>query len=295
MPNTIADGGIETALEERLGQSLREFAAFELLETDAGRAALTEYYKPFIELAVAAELPISLDTPTWRASSAWGDVLGYDAAALARINRAAVEFVRDAAASVDGNVTLTVGGCIGPRVDEPTDAELMSTEEAEEYHLPQVRARAVAGANRIGAVTMGYVNEAVGIARAAKRMDVPVVVSFGVGADGLLADGTTVSDAIVEVDRATNDYAQGFLVNCAHPSEAAKAIGAHTSTDRIAGFRLNAARHDDDAADSPEVFAAQLLALREFVPQARLFGGCCGTDVPHIAAIAAGLLADDAE
>ncbi|MGR4010271.1 homocysteine S-methyltransferase family protein [Leucobacter sp. 1207-22] len=295
MPNTIADGGIETALEERLGQSLREFAAFELLETEAGRAALAEYYTPFIELAIAAEFPIALDTPTWRASSAWGDVLGYDAAALARLNRSAVEFVREVASNVDGNATLTVGGCIGPRADEPVEGEFMTAEEAEEYHLPQVRALAAAGANRIGAVTMGYVNEAVGIVRAATRMDVPVVVSFGVGADGLLADGTTVSDAITEVDRATNEYAKGFMVNCAHPSEAAKAIGNLTTTDRLAGFRLNAARHDDDTADSPEIFAAQLLELRELAPRAQLFGGCCGTDVPHIAAVAAGLAADGDE
>ena len=84
----------------------------------------------------------------------------------------------------------------------------------------------------------------------------------------------------------------GVLVDV---TEAAKAIGNLTTTDRLAGFRLNAARHDDDTADSPEIFAAQLLELRELAPRAQLFGGCCGTDVPHIAAVAAGLAADGDE
>ena len=100
----IADGGIETALDERLGQVLPEFAAFTLLETETGRAALAEYYRPFVELAATNGLSLVLDTPTWRASPDWGALLGYDA----DLERYAD--VRDA------DLQLSAGAANGPSV-----------------------------------------------------------------------------------------------------------------------------------------------------------------------------------
>ncbi|WP_336992715.1 hypothetical protein [Leucobacter sp. VD1] len=65
----LADGGIETALTDRLGQRLPEFAAFTLLDTVEGREALREYYRPFLRLAIEHGRPLVLDTPTWRANT----------------------------------------------------------------------------------------------------------------------------------------------------------------------------------------------------------------------------------
>ena len=60
--------------------------------------------------------------------------------------------------------------------------------------------------------------------------------------------------------------------------------------ERIIGFRLNSAHHGvDGPGDAPEHFAKSELALRDLAPRASTFGGCCGTDAPHIAAIAAEL------
>ena len=313
MAFTITDGGIETALIERLGQELPEFAAFVLLGTDEGRAALREYYRPFLEIAATTGTPIVLDTPTWRANPDWGAVLGYDAQALARVNAEAVELTRECAREFGAGATVQVGGCVGPRFDDWVAKQRMAADEAEAYHAPQVRALAGAGVDRVTAVTMLDAAEAPGIVRAARTFGVPVVVSFTVGADGLLADGDTLGEAIHSVDVATGGYASGFLVNCAHPSEAATAIevtpgwhdasslavseiqtvdGAKTLADRLIGFRLNAAVHGDDGpGDAPEAFAAGVASLRALAPAAHTFGGCCGTDAPHIAALAAALSA----
>ena len=45
--------------------------------------------------AVRHGVGVVLETPTWRASRRWGDQLGYDAAALDRVNQASVAFLRD--------------------------------------------------------------------------------------------------------------------------------------------------------------------------------------------------------
>ena len=191
---TIADGGIETALTDRLGQELPEFAAFVLLETAAGRDALRAYYAPFIELAAEQRLPLVLDTPTWRANPDWGARVGADAGALDRANADAVAFVREvieeSGTEGSGGVDTLVNGCVGPRFDEYVANERMTEAEAEHYHAPQITALAEAGADRVTAVTMVDAAEAIGIVRAAGNARIPVAVSFAVGPDGLLGDGS---------------------------------------------------------------------------------------------------------
>ena len=59
-----------------------------------------------------------LDTATWRANPDWGARLGYDAAALDRVNRAAVAFARELRdAAQDGPAPILVDGVVGPRGD----------------------------------------------------------------------------------------------------------------------------------------------------------------------------------
>lgn len=298
--SAVADGGIETALDERLGQKLPEFAAFTLLETESGRRALTEYYRPFVEVAAAAGIPLVLDTPTWRANPDWGALLGYEADGLDLLNAQAARLTRDAAERYAPGLELTVSGCIGPRYDDDAE-QTMAPSEAERYHARQVRALAAAGVDRVTAVTMGDPGEAQGIVRAARAAGVPVAVSFAVGADGLLPGRVSLGRAILEVDEATDAYAVGYLVNCAHPDEAALGLNQARASEaekraineRIIGFRLNAAHHGADGpGDAPDRFAHATLALRSLAPGAQVFGGCCGTDAPHIAAIADALTAE---
>ncbi|TDP95898.1 homocysteine S-methyltransferase [Leucobacter luti] len=289
---TLTDGGIETALVDRLGQELPEFAAFVLLQSVDGRAALREYYRPFVELAAERGLPLVLDTPTWRANPDWGARVGADTAALAQANGDAVALVREASEDRGDEVPLDViiNGCVGPRFDEFVPAERMTAEEAERYHSQQVQALAEAGADRVTAVTMLDAAEGIGVIRAAQAARIPVAVSFAVGADGLLGDGSTVAEAIAAADAATDAAAIGFLVNCAHPSEVTLGLSASAGApelERIIGFRLNAAEQGDEGAgDPPATFAAGVHALRSLAPNAVALGGCCGTDVPHIRALA---------
>ncbi|KUF05836.1 homocysteine S-methyltransferase family protein [Leucobacter sp. G161] len=292
----LADGGIETALETRLGQVLPEFAAFVLLDTAEGRDALREYYRPFVELGVEARVPLVLDTPTWRANPDWVELVdGADAAVptaerVRELNTDAVSLVRECALRLAPDAAIEVNGVVGPRFDDFEATQRMTAESAEQYHGPQVRALAEAGADRITAVTTLDAAEGIGVVRAAVAARVPVAVSFIVGPDGMLADGSTLAAAIAAVDEATGGAALGFAVNCAHPDEVLSGIDPDApEMGRILGFRLNAARHGDDGpGDGPEAFAGALMRLATLVPSAGVFGGCCGTDAPHIAAVLAG-------
>jgi S-methylmethionine-dependent homocysteine/selenocysteine methylase len=190
---------------------------------------------------------------------------------------------------------VVVSGCIGPRGDGYDPGAIMTVEEAEAYHGRQAQALASAGPDLLSAITMTNVNEATGIARAARSVGLPVVISFTVETDGRLPTGDTLAAAIGAVDAATNSYPAYYMINCAHPTHFADAIDADAAwAKRIGGVRANASRcsHAEldamtelDAGD-PDELAELYRTLRDRLPGLNVLGGCCGTDIRHIVAIA---------
>ena len=79
----LTDAGLETVLVFDEGLELPQFAAFPLVDSDEGRAALRRYYGPFLELARDRNVPLVLSAPTWRANADWGRLLGYEGEDLA--------------------------------------------------------------------------------------------------------------------------------------------------------------------------------------------------------------------
>ena len=293
----LADSGLETDLIFNAGFELPEFAAFVLLDSPDGVKALRDYYDRHVAVAREAGRGIVLEAPTWRASEDWGARVGADTAALAAANRDAVGLltaVRDSA----GPTTVVISGSIGPRHDAYRPDRLMAVDEAERYHSAQVDTFAGTDADLVTAMTLTYVDEAVGIARAARAAGVPAVLSFTVETDGALPDGTRLGDAITRVDAATDGYVSYFMVNCAHPSHFEDELDAEASwAPRVRGLRANASRmsHEEldaapelDAGDPVEL-AADYAALVARMPSLRVVGGCCGTDARHIEQIAAAL------
>lgn len=293
-PLTLTDGGLETTLVFHDGVDLPEFAAFPLLDDDAGRERLRRYFAPFLDVAREHGAAFSLDTPTWRANRDWGARLRYDAAALDRVNRDAVAFARALAADAEG-VAVRINGVVGPRGDGYVVHERMDPDAARAYHADQVGSLAAGGIDVISAITMTYADEAIGVARAAADAGVPAVVSFTVETDGRLPDGTALADAIAAVDAAAT--VEGFMINCAHPThfDAVVREGDAAWRDRVIGVRPNASRMSHaqlDAAEEldagdPDELAHRCVALVGELPSLALLGGCCGTDVRHVAAIAA--------
>jgi len=290
----LSDGGMETTLIFHEGIELPHFAAIVLVASAAGREALRRYYAPYVAIARRDRRGLVLDTPTWRASADWAAPLGMTPEALDVANAEAVRLllaIREAEATPA--TPIVVNGAVGPRGDGYDPAFRMSAAEAEGYHARQVAVLARAGADMIGALTMSYVEEAVGIARAAEAEAVPVAVSFTVETDGRLRTGMTVAAAVEACDAATGGYPAYYMLNCAHPSHFRDALGEGAWRGRIGGIRANASKRSHaelDAAPAldegdPLELAADYRALQRLLPRLRVLGGCCGTDHRHVAAI----------
>ncbi|MGB0127632.1 MAG: homocysteine S-methyltransferase family protein [Rhodocyclaceae bacterium] len=295
----LADSGLETTLIFHDGMDIPHFASFVLLETESGRARLRRYYAEHIALAREAGRGIVLETPTWRANPDWGAKLGYDAARLAAINRRAVEEIVDLRAELENPASpIVVSGNLGPRGDGYRADARMTSEQAQGYHAPQIETFAATDADMVAVFTMNYVEEAIGIARAAQAAAVPVAVSFTLETDGRLPSGMTLGEAIVATDDATGGYPAYYMINCAHPSHFAHILGeAEPWHGRIRGVRANASKRShaelDEAVEldvgDPGELAEDYRALAARLPRLAVVGGCCGTDHRHIAAIRDGL------
>ncbi len=288
----VTDGGLETDLIFHRGFDLPDFASFPLLDDEFGRAALTDYYAGYAAIAAAHGVGLQLETPTWRANPDWGARLGYDAAALAATNQAAVGFLRALAGEWSDRIDdLRVSGQIGPRGDGYVPGAAVDPDEAADYHRPQVAAYAAAGADLVSALTLSDVGEAVGVVRAARDAGVPVLISFTVETDGRLPTGLTLAEAILATDEAAApDF---FMVNCAHPDHVARGLTGAGPWERVHGLRVNASDLSHEELDAmtdlddgdPDALATAHARLEDLLPAVSVVGGCCGTDSRHVAAI----------
>jgi homocysteine S-methyltransferase len=90
----------------------------------------------------------------------------------------------------------------------------------------QIETLADTAADMASAITMNCVEEALGIARAAQRVAIPVAISFTVETDGRLPTGQTLEEAVDQIDGATSGYPAYYMINCAHPTHFAHIVAA---------------------------------------------------------------------
>ncbi len=186
---------------------------------------------------------------------------------------------------------IVISGNIGPRGDGYKPDTMMSAPEAEAYHADQIRVFRDTVADFVSAFTLNYVNEGVGIARAATAAGMPVVLSFTVETDGRLPTGQTLKEAILETDAATDRAPAYYMLNCAHPTHFQDILASGEPwVQRLRGLRANAstrsheeldAASDLDAGD-PVALGRQYRDLRRRLPHLNVLGGCCGTDHRHV-------------
>jgi homocysteine S-methyltransferase len=112
----LTDGGIETSLIFHQGLDLPEFAAFVLLDSEAGLDQLRRYYEPYLALAGESGAGFVLESPTWRASPGWAARLDVSAEKLDALNRRAIALMDELRASA-GDAPVVISGCVGPQGD----------------------------------------------------------------------------------------------------------------------------------------------------------------------------------
>lgn len=287
----VTDGGLETSLIFHDGIELPYFSSFVLLKDPQGRDALRKYYRSYARIAKQAGLGFILESPTWRSNADWGHKIGYSRAELHDVNVAAIELMESIREEFESQgQPYVISGCIGPRGDGYRADSRMTEGEARDYHAEQIKSFASSTADCVTAVTMNYVEEAIGIALAAREWDIPAIISFTVETDGRLPSGETLDEAIARVDKACDGYPAYYMVNCAHPSHFESNLAAMQHIDRVRGIRANASRcsHAElDEAETlddgdPQEFGLDYRRLLQHFPQINIVGGCCGTDQRHI-------------
>ena len=297
----LSDGGLETSLIYGEGLDLPYFAAFPLLRSEDGRAALTRYFRNYLEVAKSRNLGFILDTATWRANPDWAVKLGVGPAELDALNRDAVSFAVALREEFERETDSPgiVNGVVGPRGDGYKIWHLMSVAEARLYHAGQIASFKAAGADMVSAITMNYVEEGLGVALAAKEAGMPAVISFTVETDGKLPSGMEIGTAVTAVDEATGNYPVYFMINCAHPSHFDDALAKNAAwLKRIHGVRANASTRSHAELDEataldpgdPIDLGQRYRELRRSLPKMNVLGGCCGTDHRHIAAMCEAVL-----
>lgn len=292
MSTFMTDGGLETDLIFNKGIDLPEFAAFDLLKNEEGKEVLRKYYLDYLNVSKQKCSGFILEAPTYRANPDWALKIGYSLKSLDAMNRTAVqemEKIRNDHENEDFKIAISV--CIGPRGDGYSPDNKMSIKMAGEYHSVQIKTIADTNADLVSALTMNYNEEAIGIVNAAKKNNIPVVISYTVETDGKLPSGESLEEAIISLDKITDNYVSYFMINCAHPDHFVNVLDPDSNwTNRIKGIRANASCKSHSELDESETLdegdkeqlARRYKHLKTLLPNLNIIGGCCGTDHTHM-------------
>ena len=295
-PLFLTDGGIETDLIFHEGFDLPLFASFPLLQSRDGVEALVRYYQRFARVAKDAGTGFVLEAVTWRASRDWATALGYGAQSSADANRQAIAMLVDIRGELGEDAgPVVISAAIGPRGDAYSPDQLMTPTQANAYHSEQIETLASTQADLVTALTLTHVAEAIGIVQAAQAVGLPAAISFTVETDGALPEGISLAEAVRKVDEATGAAPAYYGINCAHPTHFIGALEPDEDwSHRVRMIRANASRMShaelDDATElddgDPEELGRLYSQILDRFPHINVLGGCCGTDVRHIRAIA---------
>ena len=297
----LTEAGIETTMMYKKGWELRHFCLFELLQKDRFIDDLRAYHIGLIEVALEHKVGHLLDGVHYRASPDWGALLGMSPQQLADLNAKGIEIYADLSREYATEDTpIPVGCCIGPRGDA-YDAKLtMTADQAQEYHSVQIATAKAAGADFLTAGTFNQIDEAVGIVRAARAADMPIIMSFSLTSDSKLKTGPTLGEAITAVEQQTDKAPLFYMINCNHPIDFNPALADPGDwIKRLRAVRPNASSLDHGMLcqlgnleeGDPAELGRQIGQVASRFPHMNVFGGCCGTDRAHLEQIAKNVLA----
>lgn len=292
----LTEGGTETEIMYRFGYDLPEFALYPLLDRPDALAALTAMYGRYLETAAANGFSVLIGGLDYRASPDWGAKLGYSPEALADAQVRCINFLREVAEPFRRRVpAILISGIIGPRGDAYSLNQTITADIAENYHSVQLSTLAHAGADFATAMTFNSVPEAVGIARAAARVNLPLGICFTLDSTSKLKSGPTLREAIEATDHEAGEARPDFYgINCSHPFEFEPALESGDWIRRIRMLRPNASAMDKIALckighleeGDPQELGMLLGELGQRYPHIDIWGGCCGTWEKHLGQIA---------
>ncbi|MCJ8314654.1 MAG: homocysteine S-methyltransferase family protein [Saccharospirillaceae bacterium] len=292
----LTDSGLETRLIFEDGYQLDQFAVFVLLTNTKDRLRLKRYYIEHALLAIKYHCHFILESVTWRASADWAKKLGINLQELDSLNKQSIQLLEEVRSQfATPNNKFIISACIGPRGDGYQISTKMNEQQAFDYHKVQIQSFVNTQADMVSALTINYVQEAIGIVKAAQFYNMPVVISFTLETDGLLPSGQSLKEAILQVDKSTSNGPLYYMINCAHPTHFEQVlIAGEKWPTRIKGIRANASCKSHQELDESDVLdigdpyelGQQYKKLLTNFKHINILGGCCGTDIRHIEQIA---------
>jgi len=292
----LTEGGQETEIQYRHGHQLPEFAMYPLLDNAAAMADLRAMYSRVLDVAAEHGFGAMISGLDYRASPDWGDKLGYSRDGLADALLRSIGFLREVAQPYRGQVAeILIGGQVGPRGDAYSLNRTITADEAEDYHGFQLEVLKRADVDFVWTATFNNIPEALGVARAAARIGLPLGISFMLDGNHRLKSAASLKEAVETVDAQTGEAKPDFYgINCSHPLEFEPALEPGDWIQRVRSLRPNASAKDKVELCSighleegdPVDLGHRIGVLARRYPHIDIFGGCCGTWAPHLDQIA---------
>ncbi|TKB11726.1 homocysteine S-methyltransferase family protein [Desulforhopalus sp. IMCC35007] len=252
----------------------------------AGRVELEKIYYSYRNVALQARLPILLCAPTWRLDQQQT----VQAGASPTINSDAVGFIRGLATSWQHpNSPVITGALLAPKNDCYSPREGLSRTESARFHSWQIQQLINTGISVITAQTMPAVNEALGMADVLSSTQTPYIISFVIGDDGNILDGTPLWQGIQTIDNGVSRPPAGYMINCVYPTFLRAETQPAELFQRLLGIQANASSKTHQQLDGSSTlqqnpvqdWGENMLYLhRNF--GLKILGGCCGTDHSYL-------------
>jgi S-methylmethionine-dependent homocysteine/selenocysteine methylase len=256
-----------------------------LIYDQHGKQALIDLYQEYVDIADQHNLPIFLLTPTWKAN--------YSRVELSDISKSinidAVNFLAKFKSVQSNKNNIKICGLIGPKNDCYSPDEGLSVLDSKEFHTWQIEQLAAAGVDYLIAETLPNVGEALGIAMAMELVKIPYIISFVIDRNGLILDGTSLTDAIEYIDSNVVNKPFGYMVNCAYPSFLNADKQPKNLFKRLIGYQANASSLDHCDLDGTDKLKmndisewGNLMLELNSKHGMEILGGCCGTNGKHL-------------
>lgn len=257
-----------------------------LIYDETGKKALTNLYHTFIDVACEAGVPIIICTPTWRANQK--RVAAVKTAK--KVNSDAVKFIKQLKKGWGAWAkNILIGGLIGCRNDCYKPDEGILEIDAEVFHSWQIAELAKAGVDFILAATLPALPEAIGIARAIAKTNVPYIISFVINKEGRILDGNSLESAFRRIDSICSRPPVGYMINCSYPSFLNAHKQPRSVLSRLIGYQANASSYDHSQLDGADALHADdisewsnLMIELNRKYGIKILGGCCGTSHKHL-------------
>lgn len=264
-------------LHPRLATSL-------LIQSSEGRKVLKAFCREYIAIAKDASLPIVLGTPTWRVDK----LRCAEENITVDLNGEAVQFMQGFKQEYPD---IYIAGQLGCRNDCYKPDEALTSAEAFDFHSWQINR--LIEADFLYGITLPEIGEALGIALAMAETDRPYIISFVIGKDGHLLDGTSLEKAIGTIDEKTERPPIGYGVNCCYPSFFQASELSAQAASRMFSIQANASslthaeleQADSVQTDPIEDWSSRMLDLHHS-RNIKMLGGCCGTTGDHLKSLA---------